>query len=70
MTSATEKTYCWTCKRWITPARWERHMASLNHLRAALEGPPSTGSTDGKTRRPARHPVPMRSMLAAHHVGL
>ena len=55
MTEANDKRYCWTCRRWIPPAWWERHTSSLNHLRAALEGPPSTGST-GKTRRPADPP--------------
>ena len=51
MTSAPEKTYCWTCKRWITPARWERHMASLRHLRCVLEGPPSSSGSTRETRQ-------------------
>ena len=40
MTSTTEKTYCWTCKRSLTPARWERHIQSIGHVRRALGDPP------------------------------
>ena len=40
MTSAPEKRYCWTCKRSIAPAWWQRHMASLGHVRRALGDPP------------------------------
>ena len=54
MTEANEKTYCWTCVRWITPARWERHMASLRHLRCVLEGPPSSSGSTRETRKGAR----------------
>ena len=52
MTSTTEKTYCWTCKRLIPTVWWARHMTSIRHLRCVLEGPPPSGSTR-KTRRPA-----------------
>ena len=40
MTSAPEKRYCWTCKRSIAPAWWQRHMASVGHVRRALGDPP------------------------------
>ena len=40
MTSATGKVYCWTCRRSLTPARWERHIQSIGHVRRALGDPP------------------------------
>ena len=53
MTEASEKRYCWTCKRSIAPVWWERHMASLRHLRCVLEGPPPASGSTGKTRKGA-----------------
>ena len=53
MTEATEKRYCWTCKRLIAPAWWERHMASMRHLRCVLEGPPASSGSTRKTRQRA-----------------
>ena len=51
MTETNEKTYCWTCKRWIAPVWWERHMASLRHLRCVLEGPPAFSGSTRETRQ-------------------
>ena len=48
MTSTTEKTYCFTSKRWIPPVWWERHIASKRHLNCVLgiPPPPFTWKTD------------------------
>ena len=35
-----EKLYCFTCKRWIPPVWWERHMASIRHRNCVLGIPP------------------------------
>ena len=53
MTSTTEKTYCFTCKRWIPPVWWERHMASTRHRNCVLgiPRPPFTWKT-GKPADP------------------
>ena len=51
MTKASEKRYCWTCKRSIAPVWWARHMTSGGHVRRALGDPPPF--VHPKTRRRA-----------------
>ena len=51
MTSATGKVYCWTCRRSLTPARWERHIQSIGHVRRAHGDPPPF--VQPKTGQPA-----------------
>ena len=51
MTSASAQVYCWTCKRSLTPARWERHIQSIGHVRRALGDPPPF--VQPKTGQPA-----------------
>ena len=43
--------YCWTCKKSLTPARWERHIQSIGHVRRALGDPPPF--VQPKTGQPA-----------------
>ena len=57
MTSAPEKRYCWTCKRSIAPAWWQRHMASLGHVRRALGDPPPF--VQPKTGQPSAEADPL-----------
>ena len=46
-----EKLYCFTCKRWIPPVWWERHMASIRHRNCVLGIPPP--AFNRKTDQPA-----------------
>ena len=51
-----EKLYCFTCKRWISPGWWERHMASERHRNCVLGIPPPAYSW--KTGKPADEDQP------------
>ena len=46
-----EKLYCFTCKRWIPPVWWERHIASTRHRNRILGIPPPPFTW--KTGKPA-----------------
>ena len=34
------KSYCWTCRKAITPAWWNRHIVTIGHVRRAHGDPP------------------------------
>ena len=55
MTSAT--VYCWTCKKSLTPARWDRHIQSIGHVRRALGDPPPF--VQPKTGQPSAEADPL-----------